>query len=205
MRERICYVFGAGDTTPCTIQPEKDDLVIAADGGYDFASAIGLKTDIIIGDFDSVKDTNLPANRITHPKEKDDTDMMLVFKYALEKGYYHFEIYGGLGGRLDHTIANLQALTFLAKKGATAVLHGENYKITVLHNSFLTFPAKENGIISVFSLSDKCKGVTIKGLKYPLKHGELTNSFPLGISNEFIGKDVTISVHKGTLGVLWYD
>lgn len=205
MRERICYVFGAGEATPCSVKPEKDDLVIAADGGYDFAAALGLKVDILIGDLDSIKEQALPGNHITHPKEKDDTDMMLVLKYALEKGYYRFEIYGGLGGRLDHTIANLQALTFLAKKGASAILHGENYKITTVHNSFITFPAKDTGIISVFSLSDKSKGVSIKGLKYPVRHGELTNDFPLGISNEFIGKEVTISVRKGTLGVLWYE
>ncbi len=203
----VCYIFGAGEFTPCEITLMEQDLVIAADGGYDHLIGMGLRADIALGDFDSVTSYEIWEDNIcekfTYPPEKDDTDMMLAIKLGLSKGYETFAIYGGLGGRLDHTIANLQALSFVAAEGAQATLYHKDYAVTAIKNSSFTLPKDTSGYVSVFSLSDRSENVTIKGLKYEIEGATLTNSFPLGVSNEANGKKGVISVGRGTLAILW--
>ena len=208
MSTGICYIFGAGDRTLCQIELAEEDLVIAADGGFDFLEEIGLRADYVLGDFDSVESYNLPSDSIRYPRKKNDTDMMLAAKLGLEKGYTEFLIYGGLGGRLDHTLGNIQMLTYLSRQGASGTLIGDTYSLRVVTDSVVTFgkdlPENRAGnLCSVFSLSDVSVNVTIQGLEYEIEGATLTNSFPLGISNEFTGRKGIISVQKGTLAVLW--
>lgn len=213
LTKKACYIFAAGDPTPIHGTISDDALVIAADGGFDYARSHGITPHFVLGDFDSLPSSSielLPDSAIRHPKEKDDTDMMLALKLGLQKGCLEFHLYGGLGGRLDHTLANLQSLTYLTKHGALGYLYGENFVLTVLTASnAIRFAASEpyncaECLCSVFSLSDRCEGVTIRGLAYELTDATLTNGFPLGVSNHFTGDDVSISTKKGTLAVLWY-
>lgn len=210
MREKICYIFGAGEQSNGEISLNEQDLVIAADGGYDYLQKLGLRADIVMGDFDSVNsDQHLPTDAIRFPKEKDDTDMMLAIKLGLKRGYRNFAIYGGLGGRLDHTLANLQALIYLSREGARGTLCHESYAIQVITDDTLSFPKdapynRPGVLCSVFSLSDVSVNVTIQGMKYEVSDVNLTSSFPLGASNEFTGKKAFINVKKGTIAVLWY-
>ena len=203
-----CYRFGAGDFTPCTIDLTSKDLVIAADGGYDYLIRLGLRADVVLGDFDSVTSPDLwddaICEKLTYPPEKDDTDMMLAIKLGLSRGYREFAIYGGLGGRLDHTIANIQSLTYLAGEGAAGILYGDSYALTVIKDSSFTVPKDATGMVSVFSLSDSSENVSIKGLKYEVDGVTLTNAFPLGVSNETTAKKGIISVGSGTLLILWH-
>lgn len=208
MNTGICYIFGAGDRTSCHIELAEEDLVIAADGGFDYLEEIGLRADCVLGDFDSVESYNLPSDCIRYPRKKDDTDMMLAARLGLDKGYTEFRIYGGLGGRLDHTLGNIQVLTYLSRQGAMGTLIGDTYSLRVVTDSVVTFgkdlPENRAGnLCSVFSLSDVSVNVTIQGLEYEVEGTTLTNSFPLGISNEFTGRKGIISVQKGTLAVLW--
>ncbi len=203
----ICYIFGAGEFVPCDITLTESDLVIAADGGYDHLLQIGLRADVVIGDFDSVTSSEIwedtICEKLTYPPEKDDTDMMLAIKLGLSRGFGQFNIYGGLGGRLDHTVANIQALSFLAEHSAQGILHHPDYELTVIKNSSFTVAKDKTGYISVFSLSDTSENVTIKGLEYELEGATLTNSFPLGVSNAATGKKGIISVERGTLLITW--
>lgn len=207
MNTPICYIFGAGEFVPCNITLTESDLVIAADGGYDHLLQIGLRTDVVIGDFDSVTSSEIwedtVCEKLTYPPEKDDTDMMLAIKLGLSRGFGQFNIYGGLGGRLDHTVANIQALSFLAEHSAQGILHHPDYELTVIKNSSFTVAKDKTGYISVFSLSDTSENVTIKGLEYELEGATLTNSFPLGVSNAATGKKGIISVERGTLLITW--
>ena len=204
----VCYIFGAGEFSPCKITLTDEDLVIAADGGYDHLIRMGLRADIALGDFDSVTSNEIWEDTIcekyTYPPEKDDTDMMLAIKLGLTKGFQNFAIYGGLGGRLDHTLANIQALSYLASKGAQAILFHEDYKLTVIQNSSFILSKDITGYVTVLSLSDKSENVSIKGLKYELEGATLSNTFPLGVSNEATGKKGIISVENGTLLILWH-
>ena len=207
MNTPICYIFGAGEFVPCNITLTESDLVIAADGGYDHLLQIGLRADVVIGDFDSVTSSEIwedtVCEKLTYPPEKDDTDMMLAIKLGLSRGFGQFNIYGGLGGRLDHTVANIQALSFLAEHSAQGILHHPDYELTVIKNSSFTVAKDKTGCISVFSLSDTSENVTIKGLEYELEGATLTNSFPLGVSNAATGKKGIISVERGTLLITW--
>lgn len=205
----ICYIFGAGEQTTCNIQLSSQDLVIAADGGFDYLETLGLRADYVLGDFDSVVSYHLPADCIRYPRKKDDTDLLLAVKLGLEKGYTEFAIYGGLGGRLDHTLGNIQVLTYLTKQDAHGILYGENYSVQVITNGSLSFskdcPQNSSGnICSIFSLSNESHNVTIQGLEYEVEGITLTNAFPLGISNSFTGRKAFVSVQKGSLAVICY-
>ena len=156
------------------------------------------------GDFDSLE-SERPNDPPTHtfPVEKDDTDTMLAIRYGLEQGYQTFHLYGGTGGRMDHTLANLQALGFLARHGARGYLYEEHMVFTALCNGSLTLPARAEGIFSLFCLGAEAKGVSIQGGQYPLDHGALSPFFPLGVSNHFQGRPVHIAAEDGCVLVGW--
>lgn len=195
-----CYIFGAGDVTLLHQRPQESDYVIAADGGWLACQDALVVPDLLIGDFDSLHGRPDFHNVMQFPVEKNDTDMMLAIKHGLELGHREFHLYGGLGGRrTDHTIANLQALVYLARHGATGWLYGDGEVYTAIHNGALTLPAKERGILSVFCFGAEARGVTICGAQYEVEDVVLTADFPLGVSNHFIGKQVRISVDDGNL------
>ena len=196
-------ILCAGAFTDLMTPMEKGDCLIAADGGVRHAQRLGLTPDAILGDFDSLGYT--PENSTVFPVEKDDTDSMLSLRHALRLGYREHHLYGAMDGpRLDHTLANLQALQFLADRDAVGYLIGERYIATVLKNSALTFPKSAKGILSVFCMGQDAEGVTLTGLKYTLTDGVLSPGFPLGVSNHFIGQASTVSVKNGSL-LLLYD
>jgi len=123
---------------------------------------------------------------------------------GLELGLREFILYGSLDGpRLDHTVANLQTLQFLADRGAAGFLAGVTDAVTVVKNGGIVFPAEAQGTISLFCMGPDASGVTVKGLKYELEEGTLTAGFPLGVSNSFIGEECRISVREGSLLVIW--
>ena len=197
-----CIVFCAAEFDHLAAQPEEQDYILAADGGLRHLEKLKIRPHGIIGDFDSLG--YIPEGAEVFPVEKDDTDAMLAARKGLELGFQEFWFYGSLDGpRLDHTIANFQTLQFLADRGAKAYLIGNDYLVTVIKEETVTFPATTTGILSVFCMGADAEGVTIRGAKYELEKGTLTAGFPLGVSNHFIGNEVTITVEKGSLLILW--
>lgn len=199
-----CVIFCAGQFGGLAEPIGPRDLVIAADGGLAYAQSLGLEPQVILGDFDSLGRTPAGDNVLRYPVEKDDTDSMLALREGLRRGYRRFLLYGALDGpRLDHTVANFQALAFLAERGAFGVLAGVDTMAAVVKNGGLRFPKDARGIISVFCLGPDAEGVTIRNLQYSLEKGSLTAAFPLGVSNHFVGEPGEISVKQGSLLVLW--
>ena len=199
---RTCVIFCAAGFDSLAEEIQNEDLLIAADGGVKHTVGLGLTPDVVLGDFDSLG--FVPEGAEVFPVEKDDTDAMLAVRWGLDRGYSRFMIYGGLDGeRLDHTLANYQALQYLADRGAVGYLAGQRYLATVVKNGKLSFPAEAKGIVSVFCLGPDAEGVTLRGLKYPLEEGTLSSGFPLGVSNHFVGEKAEISVNDGSLLVLW--
>ena len=193
-----CIIFCAAGFDSLALPIEADDYVIAADGGLAHTDRLGLTPDVILGDFDSLGYT--PEGSRVFPVEKDDTDAMLAVRQGLEAGYRDFYLYGSLDGkRLDHTVANFQTLQFLADRGARGYLVGIDSIVTLVHREEITLPAHFEGIFSLFCLGPDARGVTIRGGHYGLEDGSLTSGFPLGVSNHFIGKEVTVSVKEGSL------
>ncbi len=197
-----CVIFCAGEFTGLAAPVALGGMVIAADGGLVHTESLGLKPDIILGDFDSLG--RIPAGAEVYPVEKDDTDSMLAIKKGLEAGCDHFLLYGALDGpRVDHTMANFQALQYLADHGARGWLIGKNQIVTAIKNSSIDFPAHCRGNLSLFCLGADAEGVTIRGAKYELDAGTLTAGFPLGVSNQFTGRDAHVEVKNGSLLVIW--
>jgi len=194
----VCHIVGAGEMGGARIDYKEGDYLIAADGGYREVIAQGLKPDLAVGDFDSFG--TVPENEevVQHPVMKDDTDMMLAVKLGFEKGYKKFFIYGALGGRLDHTLANIQTVMYIANRGGQGWIIGDCC-ITAIHNGEARFRADAEGVISVFCLSGEAKGVSIEGLLYPLHDHTMLSDIALGVSNEFTGSPSCVSVKEGTL------
>lgn len=182
---------------------DKNSYIICADSGYGYAKECGITPSLIIGDFDSYRYA-LPGDIpvITVPSEKDDTDTGLCISYAIEQGFDDITIYGGLGGRLDHTVANLQLIAAAAEKGVNIRLLDETNEVYAVCCGSMEIPRREDCYLSVFSASDISEGVSESGVKYCLENSVLTREFPVGTSNEFAADKAVISVKKGTLLII---
>ena len=145
------------------------------------------------------------SNICRAPVEKDDTDTMLAVKRGLEQGCTEFHLYGGTGGRrLDHTLANLQTLLFLRRRGARGFLYDLDFVWTVLENESIAVPRTVPwGLLSVFCMGDRAEGVEERGVQYPLSDACLTPEFPLGVSNHILDDTAYVGVRKGVLAVGW--
>ena len=197
-----CIIFCAAGFDGLLEPVTGEDYLIAADGGFAHTQSLGLTPNCILGDFDSLG--YIPQNSAVFPVEKDDTDAMLAVRQGLSLGYQEFLLYGSLDGpRLDHTVANFQTLQYLADRGARGWLIGKDNIVTVIKDGALSFPAAFTGTLSVFCMGKDAQGVTLKNLKYPLENGMLSAGFPLGVSNQFVGKAASIQVEKGSLLVIW--
>jgi len=203
MSHKTCCIFGAGEYGAMSFVASENSLVIAADGGYAELIKRGIVPDMLVGDFDSLGAIPDGIETVRHPVAKDETDMLLAAEEGLKRGCRRFEIYGGLGGRLDHTIANIHLLTWLANRGALGYLVGESTTLTVIRETSLRFDAGYAGTVSVFCAGERAEGVTLSGLRYPLHNTVVTGDFPIGVSNEFTGREAVVSVKKGTLLVCW--
>ena len=201
---KTCYIIGAGDITDPHITATEEDLIICADGGYNHKSILGRECDLVVGDFDSLGSVPDTDKKIVAPTEKDETDMMLAVMSGLDRGYDNFVILGALGGeRSDHSVANIQLLHYIVSRGAEGtILHG-NEVFTAFSKGTLTLGADLKGYISVFSLTDESRGVTLRNLKYTLEDATMHSYMPVGVSNEFIGKEAAIEVKEGALLVVY--
>ncbi|MEG1190681.1 MAG: thiamine diphosphokinase [Oscillospiraceae bacterium] len=202
MKKTICIV-GAGDMSGTRLVIPTGAAIIAADGGLSYLEKAGISPDLILGDFDSLGRIPEGENVLPLNPEKDDTDMLVAVKMALEMGAEVLVIYGGLGGRFDHSLANLQVLAFIANHGARGYLVGCGSVCTAFKNGGIAFDEAMSGTVSVFSVGEIAQGVDLVGLKYPLHGYTLTNDTPLGVSNEFLGAPASVSVGDGMLWVMW--
>ena len=197
--EKLCVIFGAGEVFSPRKHFNKDDLIIAADGGYAQVISAGLEPNVVIGDFDSSEMPTAAAHVVKLNRDKDDTDMLAAVKLGLRRGYKTFVLYGGTGGRPDHTYANISTLAYLNAYDARGFLVDESTVATVITNSSITLPKTAHGTVSVFAYGGAASGVTYKNLSYILDNVELTPDFPLGVSNATTDKPAKITVGQGSL------
>ncbi len=215
--EPKCIIISAGNFAPLDIKINEDDFVIACDAGFMYAQQLGILPDLIVGDFDSAAEADPavlrgireiaehdPDRIVKLDVRKDDTDTIKAVKIGLSKGYQKFYLYGALGGRrFDHSFANIQTLTFIKHNGGRGYIFDQDRMIMIAENETIRFNRGNTGYLSVFSLSEKSTGVTLKGLMYNLDNGELTSDFPLGVSNEFIiDEEAEVTVTDGTLLII---
>ena len=198
---KTCYIIGAGDFFG-EFKPEKDDLVIAADGGYDTLVGLGTRCDILLGDMDSLRSDASEKEKILFPVEKDETDMFLAYSEGKKRGYSAFRLYGGVGGRIDHTFANISLLIYGKKAGDIITLVADDYEIFAIKDEKITLSGKRGATFSVFAFEGDARGVSIKGAKYEAENAILTPDFPLGVSNSFTDSKCEIEVKSGALLIM---
>jgi thiamine pyrophosphokinase len=202
-----CILVCAGEPGGVAIERDDGDTVIAVDAGLKYLEQQGMLPDWLVGDFDSLEREQYPTlqafrkdrpDRVVQlPVEKDDTDTLAALKLGLRLGYRKFYLYGAMGGRIDHTIANIQTLLYAKEQGADAYLMDSRCMVFVIRNETKQFRAGVDGLFSLFSLGDCCT-VSIEGMQYELQDAELKNDFPVGTSNEFLpDRAAAVTVKNG--------
>ena len=182
------------------LRREAGDLLICADGGYDAAVRCGIRPDLVVGDFDSMPETHVSGCEVLKlPAYKDDTDMVVCLREARRRGYREFRLAGCIGGRLDHTLANIQCLYDCALRGESAWMCDGINRITVLLPGAYVFPQMQGRKLSLLSYGEEARGVCLAGTEWQLDGAALTNRYPLGVSNEITAQEARLSFESGAL------
>lgn len=161
--------------------------------------SLGLKADLYIGDFDSAQKPETETETLVYPVEKDDTDTLLAVKEGIKRGCKSFLIFGGTGGRFDHTFANIQTLMYAERHGASAALVDSENFMFILKNDTAYIEKNPGEKVSIFSFEQAAHGVSLEGFYYPLQNADLYNHFPVGTSNYIVKDKGKVTVKKGTL------
>ena len=197
-----CIIISGGEYSPVEeLRPE--DFVIACDRGYLYAKGQGIQPDLLVSDYDSYDgpvDQAVSVERFR--PEKDDTDTMIAIRYAVEHGFEELVLFSALGGRLDHTLGNLQAIVYAQAHGLRASILAPDTRVYTLRAGSLKLRRLPGWSLSVLAAEDRCIGLSIRGAKYPLDNAVLTNRFPLGVSNEWAADEAEISVGEGIVLII---
>lgn len=180
------------------------DEVYAVDAGFAHLEALGRRCDVAIGDFDSLG--YVPQARIVsrHPVKKDKSDLELALDRVASYGFDEVVIYGALGGRLDHTLSNLQLAAKFAERGIEVTFIGLDEAVRVVVGpDVFELPPYDEGTVSVFAFSDEAHGVIERGMAYSLDDVTLTARTSLGLSNQLTGESAAVAVEEGTLLVFY--
>lgn len=204
--EMTALIFGA---CPCSdwgflqeICPDPD-LVIAADGGIHQARAAGYEPDFLVGDWDSggAPEEGIPSWSL--PAEKDLTDLQAALELCLERGVRKAVLTACLGGRLDQTMANLGLLEWFSDRGGEALALEPGNEARFWDGRELFLPREERyRFVSIIPLDGTVTGVTLEGVKYPLKEATIHRGDTLTISNEITAPQAHFRAKKGRMLVI---
>ena len=191
------------------IEAAAPEAVLCADGGARYAHALGLAPDLIIGDMDSLDNELLRVFEekgiaiVRYPVRKDETDTQLALIQALAMNPEEILIFGAMGKRLDHTLANLGLLMMGLEKGVPIKLLDENCEVFVMAGA-ATVSGKKGQTVSIFPWGGEARGITLEGFEYPLEDATMTLARPCGISNRLTEKVGRIKVDEGYLLIIHY-
>ncbi|MBE6595640.1 MAG: thiamine diphosphokinase [Ruminococcaceae bacterium] len=204
MMRAYIYTGGAVFTDRIYEHPKEEDLIIAADSGWHNAQRLGVKPQVLLGDFDSIGTGELPdvVEILQVPAEKDQTDTQLAVDLALSRGARDIVIIGGLSGRLDHSLSNLAILEELAERGVHALITDGYNRARFIRNTGTLIPRSGFRYLSLLLVEEKAKGVTVEGCKYPLKNATLQRRRQYAVSNEITGNCALVEVRRGALYVI---
>jgi len=183
-----------------------EDLIIAADGGAHHCQALGLTPDVLIGDLDSITKevrenlSRLGTQLILYPRDKDETDLELALRFAVDHNAEEILLLGILGGRLDQTLANLLLLSRPEWQPARLmVADGPDFALLIRPGSPLTLQAQTGDIVSLIPLTRTVTGVSTEGLRWSLQDATLEFGSTLGISNETTQEIARVEIKTGQL------
>lgn len=213
MNKNIIIVSGGCPVNPeilaKQIRKSGKCLIICCDGGARHLQNTPIKPDIIIGDMDSIDSTQLAGYSrekvqiIKYPAKKDFTDTELALNYAIGLKPEKIFIWCALGGRIDHTLANIFLLARAQEKGIETILADE-YCETFVLNKRIVFTREKGKTVSLIALTPRVTGITLSGFAYPLTKGSLRMGESRGISNVIKNDRAVIKIEKGKLLVIKY-
>lgn len=188
---------------------DKSDIVISADGGASNTLKMGLFPDVVIGDMDSIKlkvkeeirEKSSKTRYIAISPEKDESDTQLAVDYALGMGVKKLIITGAVGGRIDHTLANIILLSSPGLEGIDARILTDNSDIFIARKP-VTFSGHPGKTVTLISLSPYTYFTCTRGLKYELREEKLIFSPVRGLSNKITEKGVYLGIREGILLVI---
>jgi thiamine pyrophosphokinase len=185
------------------------DWIIGADGGAARALDWGVTPQVVIGDMDSLPDAlhddleALGSCFIEHPRAKDETDLELALTYAVQQGAEEIVVLGALGGRLDHTLANLLLLALPSLEGALVrIVDGAGEVLLVGSKKMVTLQGSPGDLVSLLPIGGDAFGVTTTGLAWALQNDRLRFGFSRGVSNEMTARQARVEVEQGLLLVV---
>ncbi len=198
---RCVIIGGAGigkyDVIRNYLQPE--DFFICCDSGLDHCGRLGIRPDLIIGDFDSHEKPDLSVETIVLPCEKDDTDTMAAVREAAARGFRDFLLVGVIGARLDHTLANVSVLLWLDNRGMKGLAVDDYSEMEIISRS-PAYVSDRWSFFSLLNISGNAEGVCVKNAKYALENAAIPNDYQFAVSNEPLpGLIAEITVKQGTL------
>ena len=189
----------AGEELPW-IAPQPGDFLICADGGWARARQFGLTPQLVVGGFDSMPAAMCPdVPTLTLPTEKDDTDLVVCLHEGRKRGYTEFILAGAIGGRFDHTLSCLQCAADCALRGERAWLVDGQNRATILAPGTHHLPKMPGRKLSLLAYTPEVKGLTLRGVEYPLTDYTLVNHTSLGVSNEWTADFAEVSFTEGAL------
>ena len=222
------YIFTGGEvnTKSVNISPDEGDLIIAADSGLNTANELGFAPQILIGDMDSLKRVPDGSFEIIQlPKEKDVTDTQAAVEIAIDREADGIYIIGGIGSRLDHTLSAIAILERIerlfsaplgkrrkffglnkqakAQRAVDAYITNGYNRVRFIRNNSIIIPRNSNfKYLSLVSVDEVAKGVSVEGCKYPLAGATLNRFEQYAVSNEILGNCAFVSVDRGALYII---
>jgi len=202
--KRCVIVGGAGineyDRVRAALLP--DDVFVFCDCGLKHMDALGVKPDLIVGDFDSHENPHMDAETIVLPREKDDTDTVFATKEMMKRGFEDFLFIGVIGDRLDHTLANVSILLMLdtAGKKAKAIDDFSEMEIVSAASGRQGRATIDDSYpyFSLLNITGEAEGITIRGAKFPLTDGRIDCDYQYAVSNEVLpGQTAEVTITKG--------
>jgi thiamine pyrophosphokinase len=198
------------DAAPYLAQLRAADVLVAADGGALPLLRLGLAPELVIGDLDSLdadSQAELQAQGVElrrYPRAKNETDLELALLAAAERGASSIDILGGLGGRWDHTLANVALLALPELRGRHTRLLADRQQLFLVRDA-AAIEGRIGDTVSLLPLTHAAGGVTTRGLLYPLDDATLRYEQARGISNVLIDPPGHVSLRDGLLLVVHHD
>lgn len=210
MASRHALIFIGGDAPHVSVRAQLPDaaLVIAADSGWEHATAFGFTPDLLVGDMDSIQPEHLAAARasdteiIEHSSDKDFTDTELALQLARKFDYRHIHLVSGGGDRFDHLLAMVHSLVEQADDATLTAHIGTQHVRIVTPRESATFGADPGATISLIPLGGHARGVTTQGLQWELKRSTLRSFASRGVSNIATAAAITVSLRTGALAII---
>lgn len=187
---------------------EKYDYIICADGGANHAYGMEIMPNYIIGDLDSIDKDIIDYYKKDgvkfeqFPSKKNETDSELCIYLAKQLQTEELHLIGALGGRIDHTIANINLLYYIRSMNIIPKIISEDEEIYIAINEEIIVEGQKGNTVSVIPIKGDAKGVTLHNLEYPLNDYCMEFSVPLGISNVMLDSNCRIGVIEGNLIVI---